>query len=269
MREGTKSYKFLAFIFLALTIIRAVAFFLGVFEVIPGAGPFLPTRQAIQHHLMPYPWLAIAFRGITYILMILAFIFLALPKDREAKDRILKRFPPTIYLVFLGDAVALTGGFLASTATAFFGLVILTIFQFQITERTSMFEIDPTQQLLAWGLGLDTGWLITVTIAQFFALLSGAAVSLSDTALTWIALGLAVLMLVVSFFYTRRSRNAALPMGTALGFVMIFVQALLDGRRGFFIVVLGILAALSFLLVAVCYVGNGRKFTSRPVQMRY
>jgi len=267
--KKSPGYAKFAWIYNILTLLMSIAFFLGVFQVIPGTAPFLSSAQNFSHPLIPYPWLVVALRAVIYLFLLFAYIFLALPLERRAKDRILRRLPPTIWFAFLADAVAMVGGFLGYPILSLVGLLGLTFFRYQLTVQTSVFDIDQAQTALAWGYGLDTGWLITVTFAQVFAVIVKAWHSLGTTAIPWIAMAFVIGMLVVAFFWTRRSRNCALSIGVGIGLLMIFVQVLVTNQSAVLAVVLALVAALSFLLSLVCYVGNGRRLTSRPLHTRY
>lgn len=262
-------YAKFGWIYNGLTLLTSIAFFLGVFHVIPGTSPFLPSSQDFSHPLIPYPWMAVALRLIIYLALLFGFAFLALPLERRAKDRILRRLPPTIWLAFVADVIAMVGGFLGYPIVSLVGLLGLTYFRYRLTVQTSVFDIDQAQAALAWGYGLDTGWLITVTVSQFFAVVLNAGVNLSTNIIPWLAMAMVVVMVVISFFWTRRSRNAALPLGVGIGLVMIFVQVLVTNQSGVLAAVLGLAAALSFLLALVCYVGNSRRLTARPLHTRY
>lgn len=262
-------YAKFAWIYNGLTMLTFAAFFLGVFHVIPGTSPFLPSSQDFSHPLIPYPWLAVALRVIIFPCLIFGYTFLAMPMERRAKDRILRRLPPTIWLAFLADVVAMAGGFLGYPIVSLVGLLALLFFRYRLTVQISVFDIDQAQAALAWGYGLDTGWLITVTVTQFFAVVLNAGVNLGTNVIPWIAIAMVVVMILLSFFWTRRSRNCALPVGVGLGLVMIFVQVLVTNQSGVLAAVLGLAAALSFLLALVCYVGNGRRLTARPLHTRY
>lgn len=262
-------YAKFAWIYNGLTLLTAVAFFLGVFHVIPGTSSFLPGEQDFSHPLIPYPWLAVALRAVIFICLLFAYTFLALPMERRSKDRILRRLPPVIWFAFLADIIAMAAGFLGYPIVSLLSLMGLTFFRYKLTVQTSVFDIDQPQTALAWGYGLDTGWLITVTVTQFFTVVLKAGVTLSATVIPWLAIAMIILMLVLNFFWTRRSRNCALPLGVGLGLVMIFVQVLLTNQSGVLAVVLALAAALSFLLALVCYVGNGRRLTARPLHTRY
>lgn len=262
-------YAKFAWIYHALTLVTGVAFFLGVFNVIPGTAPFLHGTQGFSHPLIPYLWMTVVLRAVIYLFLLFAYVFLALPIERQAKDRILRRLPPTIWFAFLADIIAMVGGFLGYPIVSLIGLLGLTTFRYQLTVQTSVFDIDQPQTALAWGYGLDTGWLITITITQIFAVVVSAGVNLSTTVIPWIAIVMVVVMLVVAFFWTRRSRNCALPIGVGFGLATIFVQVLLTNQSGVLAAVLALVAALSFLLALVCYVGNGRRLTARPLHTRY